>query len=176
MKKILLAFVMSGMMFGTLLYASVTVSAENDVNFAIEEVTYEPDPPKKGESITFSVKVSLEYWGRNVHIGLWFDGERDPMLYLGVADENSEYAYCDIEIEWPDDSNEYTVKIMVDPPKPGIPDGTIPETNEEDNTWESTLKATKSKNHPFIDFLEGLLDKFDWPFPMLRVLLLAMSR
>ena len=123
----------------------VIYMAESDINLAIKEVTYLPNPPEKNEQITFSVKVSLENWDHSAPIGFWFDGDRDPITYHAWPDENYEYAYCDIEINWPDDLKEHSVKIMVDPPQNGFPDGILPETNEDDNTWENSLKAPKVK-------------------------------
>ena len=131
-------FLLAGTSVVTALEKSTTKTS-SDINFAIEEVTYDPKPPKKGEIVTFHVTVSFEGWDKIVRVQLYCNG---------TAVEGSEsYAHpdmptVDIYYRWPNSDSKYTISIKVDP------DDRYEETSESDNYWEETISA-KRKSKTF---------------------------
>jgi hypothetical protein len=137
MKKIL-AIVIVGMflMLGATTVSAVqteTMSSTGDgINFAIEDVTYEPQPPNKGEIVTFHVTVSFEGWDKIVKVQLYCNGNEVEGSYNYA---HPDMPTVDIYYQWPNSDSGYTIKIMVDP------DERYEETDETDNTWEETISA-----------------------------------
>ena len=143
MKKILAIgiaglFLLTGVSIVSALEKSI-IKTTSDINFAIEEVTYEPKPPIKGELVTFNVTVSFEGWDKIVKVQLYRDGV--------AVDGSLNYAHPDmpaVEIYylWPHSDSSYKINITVDP------DERYEETIESDNYWEETISA-KSKSKTF---------------------------
>jgi len=128
-----------------------------EFNFAIEKVTFEPNPPKKNELVIFNVTVAFENWERGaVKVQGWIDGATNGGME-GYVDPAFGLYSAEIPVYWPDDAEEHTVKMMVDP------DGIWDETNENDNIWEDSIKAK-----PRIRFVNNFIMKILEQFPLLQ--------
>jgi len=74
-----------------------------------------------------------------------------------------------------------TLTAEIDPPYENHPNGAIDEWNDDGDAEDNnilTKHVILSKNtNSIIDFVENMLDnRFDWPFPMLRVMLWALGK
>jgi len=154
-RKNLLAILMAGTMLVTIAGAlsvnaayvgssSGSKTTSLGFNIGIESVTYTPNPPKKNQDITFSVKLFAENWDRGVLVYYSLDGAEYPIPYPSKPSTNPDGSpnfaiqYCTISFKWPDDTNSHTVRIRIDC---GIPGG---DSNPADDVWSMSIKAKTS--------------------------------
>lgn len=114
-----------------------TGNCQDELDFSIEEVSYEPSPPDKGEKITFYVK--LRWDGPDLPSGtappilaVSLDGYEKDKKFVDEEDFN------DIQILsfiWPQDTKFHLVEIVIDK------GNAFDETDESNNVWRRILST-----------------------------------
>jgi len=126
----------------------------SDINIAISSVTYEPDPPKKNKNITFFINISIEnydekYFDTHIYVLILLDDM--AIEERALININHTYATVESSVPWPNDNNNYDVKIVANCYNK------IPELKGDDNIWVKTIAASKiTAQYNIITFLNYL--------------------
>ena len=149
MKKTIILLVAGIILLPSFLVAPVT--AENNQNISITNVTYNPNPPLRNKYALFIVHVSIEEINRSeaFFATCYIDGEQIQVLVNGEWLYLVDCVLCDrhyyklyYSVLWPDDNKQHTIKFVVDW------GNKIDETNEKDNIKSLTLTGIYEPQEP----------------------------
>ena len=118
------------------------------------------------EKMDVPIKLEIEDFGHPVE----YDIE-----YEGTGIQTDPYAIC---IKVPKGLS--TLIAEIDPPDEDHPNGQIEEWHSDGKAEENNIKTksiTRARDTISIfNILQNMLNKIDWPFPMLRLMLLALGK
>lgn len=114
-----------------------TDNCQDELDFSIEEVSYEPSPPDKGEKITFYVKLGWD--GPDLP-----SGTAPPILAVSLDGYEKDKKFVDrkdfndiqtLSFIWPQDMKLHLVEIIIDK------GDAFDETDESNNVWRRILST-----------------------------------
>jgi len=161
-----------GMFFLTGIYTvSAVTTIDNEPDFIVDVLKSSYNPEMGGYVL---VEISISNIGASVEeptlvkVRLDLDGNEEEGIfpYEGTGPSES----IEILMQYDEGTSPHTLTAIVDPDNEILEDS---DGGEDNNVKSITLK---SKVRPIIsNIIENFLDRFDWPFPIIRVLLWAMS-